>query len=802
MGFNSQSWQIQQLDEQAICLLCNTLGLHRITAAVLVSCGQTTPDDAKLFLDGGLAELADPFGMSGMTEAVGRLQAAVNGQERVLIYGDYDADGVTSTALLSLALQRIGLSVEYYIPSRLNEGYGLHIAPLERYAAEGGKLVITVDCGINSFAEMRQAQLLGLDLIITDHHECFDGERLALAVLNPKQWQCTYPERNLAGVGVAWTLVRALYQQLGLPVEESAAYLDLVAVGTIADVVMLQGENRILVRLGLNQLRNSPSPGLLALSQQAGLPDTNLTANQIAFTLAPRLNAPGRLGDASPAVDILMANVEDAERLAVLLDERNNQRRQVEGVILEQARAMARERENDPALVLWQVGWHPGVVGIVAGRLAKEYHKPAVLIAVDGEEAHGSARCVPGYDLVSGLSQCVNYLLRFGGHPEAAGLSAEVSQLDSFREAFCIAMKEMAPALSELFAVAEVELEELSLGLVEELSRLQPFGQGNPEPVFMVRGLDVVTARHVGSGGKHLQLRVKKNGSPFSAIYFGAGEIPPPAKGDLLDLAFILQENSWQGRSSLSLNLRGLTPTVEMDGDTHVVVDRRGQDTQESFLLRLAAQRRLVVWVNTKAALDYLQARLPTNGTVVTQLGRNLDVQLCDALVFYHLPYNRSAVEQLLARLQFTEGANVYLLYGQEELILNEKVFAASIPNEITLRKLATCLEKDPGLALTPEAARRHFPYPVTQYLLKRASAVFRELGEGRPVSWSSLLARLDQSECYREDCKNLADFRSYQSFWWQAATDTLAEYMVNPTSVTLPKGAYLNELERTKRAN
>jgi single-stranded-DNA-specific exonuclease len=802
MGSNSRCWQIQQLDQEAIRLLCDTLGLHRLTAAVLVSRGQTTPDDAKLFLDGGLAELADPFCMSGIDEAVRRLMDAVHGRERVLIYGDYDADGVTSTALLSLALQRIGLLVEYYIPSRLDDGYGLHIAPLERYAAEGGKLVVTVDCGINSFAEMLQAQQLGLDLIITDHHECFAGERPALAVLNPKQMQCTYPERNLAGVGVAWTLVRALYQKLDLPVEESAVFLDLVAVGTIADVVTLQGENRILVRLGLERLCNCPSPGLRALSRKSGLTDTRLTATQVAFTLAPRLNAPGRLGDASPAVDILMAKDEDAERLAVLLDERNNERRQVERVILEQARSMARERENDSALVLWQEGWHPGVVGIVAGRLAREYDKPAVLIAIDGEEAHGSARCIPGYDLVAGLSQCVDNLLRFGGHPEAAGFSLKASCLDSFREVFCSAMKDMAPEQTELSAVAEVGLDELSLDLVEELSRLQPFGQGNPEPVFVAKGLDVVTARHVGSRSNHLQLKLRKKSNPFSAIYFGAGEVSPPAKGELLDIAFIVQENSWQGRSTLSLNLRGLSSAECLDGDANLIMDRRGLDKKQPFLLQLATQRRLVVWVNTKAALDYLRAQLPAEGTVITQLGRDIDVQSCDALAFYHLPYDRGSVEQLLARLEFMEGSNVYLLYGQEELLLNERVFAASIPNEITLKKLAACLEKDPDLVLTPDVARRHFPYPVTQYLLKRAATVFRELGGIRSAGWAQLLARLDQSQCYLEGCKNLTDFRNYQSFWWQAAADTLTEYILNPTSFTLPEGAYANELERTKRAN
>ncbi len=798
---NSQGWCIQQLDEHNVTLLCEKLGIHRLTASVLVAQGQKTPEAAKIFLDGGLTELADPFLMSGMEKAVLRLMEAVNKLESVLVYGDYDVDGVTSTALLALALKKMGLTVEYYIPSRLEEGYGLHGAALERFAANGGKLVITVDCGVNSFAEMRLAQELGLDLIITDHHECFPGERTALAVLNPKQPQCAYPEHNLAGVGVAWSLVRALFQKMGLPVEESASYLDLVAVGTIADIVSLQGENRIMVRYGLEKLRHNPSAGLRALSKQAGLQDTNLTATQVAFVLAPRLNAPGRLGDAAPSAEILMAKNEDAAQLAVVLDECNNKRRQVEKVILEQARVMAKEQEDKPALVLWHEDWHPGVVGIVAGRLAREYNKPAVLIAVDGEEGHGSARCVPGYNLVEGLSQCRDYLLRFGGHPEAAGLSAETRKLESFQNAFCSAIKDMSPEQTELLAVAEAEANELSLDLFEELSRLQPFGQGNPEPIFVARKLDVLTARHVGSRSNHLQIKLSKDSHSLAAIYFGAGDIPPPSRGELLDIAFTLEENSWQNRKTLSLNLCGLATSLDVS-EAGFIVDQRGLDTSETFLLRLAANKRLVVWVNTKAALEYLRQRLPADDIVVTQLGRNIAIHECDALAFYHIPYDRGSVEELLNRVRLAKGAKVYLLYGQDALLLNERVFAASIPNENTLRKLAACFENNSGFVLTPDVAGRQLAFPVTNYLLKRASAVFKELGRETSGNSVTLLANLHQSQSYLEDCRNLMEFRKYQSFWWQAAANTLTEYISDPTSFILPEGVCINEPEWAKRAN
>ena len=549
-------WVAPEIDWSAAQRLSEKIKLHRLTAACLMQRGVSTVEEARFFLKGHLTELADPFAMAGMAAAVQRLIAAVSAKEPLLIYGDYDADGVTSVALLTQALQKLGLTVEYYIPSRLGDGYGLHGQILTQFAADGGRLVLTVDCGINSFEEMDLAKQLGIDLIVTDHHEPFTGQRSAYAVLNPKQPDCSYPERNLAGVGVAWTLVRALYGRLGVPFAEAAELLDLVAVGSIADVVPLLGENRILVRAGLEKLAMGSRPGLAALVRLCGKGERKLTALQVAFRIAPRLNAPGRLGDALPALQALLASPAEAERLALDLDEKNRLRQQVEKDILEKARRQAAACE-DPALVLWDEEWHPGVIGIVAGRLAAEFGKPTVLIALDGEEGRGSIRSVPGCNLVEALQLCAQRLIRFGGHSEAAGLSVDKANLALFQTDFCRAVELQGAKEGTFMVMAEVNLADLSLVLAEELAGLEPFGQGNPEPLFLLREMAVVTARRVGEQGGHLQLRLQKKSQTVNAIFFGGGD-KQLSKGETVDAVVILTVNTWQGQVGLSLQVRAL----------------------------------------------------------------------------------------------------------------------------------------------------------------------------------------------------------------------------------------------------
>ena len=785
-------WTVPE-EDPAVQQLAEALGLHRLTAACLSQRDVSTTEEARLFLTGSLSDLGDPFAMADMDLAADRLVLAVKNQEPVLIYGDYDADGVTSTALLTDVLQKLDVPVEYYIPSRLGDGYGLHGHVLEEFVGRGGKLAVTVDCGINSFAEMALAGALGLDLVITDHHECFPGDRAAFAVLNPKQEDCSYTERNLAGVGVAWNLVRALHSRLGISFTETSQYLDLVAVGSIADVVPLLGENRILVKYGLERLHENPRPGLAALAQVGGLAEQKLSATQVAFTLAPRLNAPGRLGDAVPAVEALLCSVADAKALAEDLDEKNRMRQQVEKGMLVEARELADEQAEQPALVLWKEQWHPGVVGIVAGRLATEFGKPAALIAVDGAQGNGSIRSVPGSNVVDALQACTEHLVRFGGHPEAAGLTVDTHCLEAFREAFCLAIASQRKEGHLVKpVVAEATLAELSLALVEELAILEPFGQGNPEPLFLVRDTEVMGARRVGNNGKHLQLRLKKASPTYGGICFGGGEanISP---GMQADAVVFPTTNTWQGRTSLSLQVRDVRQTPTPSGLQ--IIDRRRKVNNDDYLARLVGQHRVLVWVNTKAARDRLDAQFGKH-IQVTQLGRNAEDVSCDVLVFYHLPFEQNAVAKLLSSLSFTGDPHISLCYGSEELHLNERIFAATIPGERTLQQLATCLESSDA-EFTPEFVGKKLSFPVTQYLLSRARLVFNELTGGVRKELQPLLANLEKSPTYCESCEALKAFRACQTFWWEASIADLARHLAETTDMIVPEGEPYDDFSR-----
>lgn len=795
----SWKWHVPPLELEAVRLLQRELGLHRLTAACLVRLGLTCPQSAGNFLSSNLQELADPWLMSGMDLAVERLLAAVERQEPVLVCGDYDVDGVTAVAMLTDCFRRLGLPAEYYIPGRLVEGYGLHSAPLADWAERGGQLAITVDCGINSFAEMALARELGLDLIITDHHQPFAGERPALAVLNPLLQGCAYPEKNLTGVGVAWTMVRALHRRYGVGEEETFRYLPLVALGTIADVASLRGENRLVVCHGLDRLHREPSPGLAALMRRARLTGESTSAIQVAYALAPRLNAPGRLGDADPAVRLLLATTEEAEALAAELDNCNRRRQKVETEILSAAVELAKQQADLPALVLWDESWHPGVVGIVAGRLAEQYQRPVVLLAAAGASAHGSARSVPGYNLVERLSACADLLLGFGGHPEAAGLSLDTSKLELFREAFCRSIARLSePAVPQQSVVAEAELNELTLELSRELQRLQPFGEGNPEPLFLLAGMNIAAADFVGNGGKHLALSVREGSRQARAICFGAdGRKFLPSGGDAADLVVRLREDRWQGQSRLALHVIDLHKVQSAGtGDSctqtlsYQVVDRRNRPEKERFFRQLAAGEKLAVFVNTQAAQKNLQAAVAPGRTCVIRRGETLTEIVCDAAVFYHLPYDRGAVESFLAGLRFHNAPRVYLLYGPEDLELNEKIFASCQP----------CADMLYQLASVPPGERSPHFQRLNGRLLERALLVLEEIGASG-IDAGDFARLLCQSETFMSGWQAVNRFQHYQHFWWQGDLRELAVYLQEPEKFPLPEGEFC-EARRSEGAS
>ena len=554
----------------AAAVLAQALGLHPLAARVLSARGLSEVGAASAFLASSLADLPDPFAMKGMEAAVARLCAAVVGGERIAAYGDYDVDGITSTVLLAGFLRSAGADVVTYTPHRLVEGYGLNIGAVERLAGQGVKLVVSLDCGITSVEEVRAAAALGLDTVVVDHHTVPVELPAAAAILNPHQPGCAYPSKELAAVGVTFALVMALRRRLRELGRFGAARaepnlkeaLDLVALGTVADVVPLTGANRILVRWGLEQLARTRRPGLRALKRVAGIAEgAPVTAGQVGFRLAPRINAAGRLDDAGRGVRLLLdADQAGARALAEELDRENQARQEIERRMLDEALvdAAAAVARGVRGLVLSRPGWHPGVVGIVAARVAERFHRPAVLVGLADGGGKGSGRSIEGFHLYDALAACQGHLARFGGHRHAAGVTVEPARLEAFREAF---EAHAAAALADDQLVPRCRIDgwvdqgELTARAAEDLERLGPYGAGHPEPVFALRTA-ASRPRTVGAQQQHLKLTV---GPGLDAIGFGLGGHAALCQGPV-EVAFTLGFDDWDGMKRLQLKLRDLRP--------------------------------------------------------------------------------------------------------------------------------------------------------------------------------------------------------------------------------------------------
>jgi len=544
-----RKWEV--LDHQSDSATLSS-ELHPLVEQILWARGLRDHDSLQAFLYPDYCHESDPFLFPDMAMAVERLELARARGEKVLIHGDYDADGVTSAALLFLALTQFGLRPQVYIPTRA-EGYGLQKESLVLAAEQGISLVITVDCGVQAVEEAKLAQSLGIELIITDHHTPAAELPVALALINPKLPHCTYPFKGLAGVGVAYKLACAL---LG---DAARAYLDFVAVGTVADVAPLVGENRLYVKKGL-ELLASPRLGFKALMEVAAVKPANITAGNIAFMLAPRLNAAGRLEDAVLPLQLLLTqDVERASALARELDHFNRARQSLEAQILAEAVAMV--DTEAPALVLYAPHWLPGVVGIVCSRLVERFHRPAILLCQYEEGAvRGSGRSIPGFDLIAAMRRCEKVLARCGGHPMAAGLSLSVQQLEPFRAAFLEVAREIPPDLfiPKLTVHAEIPLEEVTERLIADVALLAPFGVGNPQPIFASHPLSLADKRLVGKESQHLRLLLAKpRGGNVAAVMFNqAVRYEELAVGDRVRVAFRPSLDEYQGKSQVSLHLQ------------------------------------------------------------------------------------------------------------------------------------------------------------------------------------------------------------------------------------------------------
>ena len=536
-------------------------GYTPLLAAVLATRGITTAAEAAAFLDGGPTVLEDPMLLADMDVALRRIERARSHGEKIAVYGDYDVDGITSACLLAEYLRGTGLQTEIYIPDRMEEGYGLNTGAIELLRDKGVTLIITVDCGVTAIEETDYAASLGIDMLITDHHECQAELPRAVAVVDPKRPDSVYPSRNLAGVGVAFKLVCALS---GDSEAMLARFADLVAVGTIADVMPLTGENRHIVKTGLEKLRTDPRPGLEALIRETGMDGKRLNAMTIGFTVAPRINAAGRLGRVDHAAELMLEhNADRAARLAAELCDMNRERQQLEAVIWEQALARLGGEKPAGPIVLAGENWHQGVIGIAASRLAETYGVPAVIISLDGDKGKGSCRSYGGFNLFDALSSCGDLLEGFGGHVLAAGLNIRREHVDEFRAALCAFYENHIPQAEEgLSPDLIIDTRQLlTMKCVESLDLLEPCGNENPRPLFGLIDVRLQEVVPIG-GGKHVRMRVEKFGQLYDCVWFGhgTGELGVTA-GDRIDLAFHPQVSEFRGRKNVQLVIQDVRPT-------------------------------------------------------------------------------------------------------------------------------------------------------------------------------------------------------------------------------------------------
>ena len=600
-----KKWNQAAPDRSAVLALVEA-GLPALAATVLCARGVDTPEAAAAFLAAADAPLHDPMLLRDMDRAVERMERALAGNEYIAVYGDYDVDGITSTCLLTRFLSARGARVLPYIPDRLEEGYGLNREAVELLADNGVTLIVTVDCGITAVEEARYAASLGLDVIITDHHECKDELPQAVAVVDPHRRDCGYPFPCLAGVGVA--LKRALALTPGSErARVLSEYADLAAIGTVADVMQLSGENRAIVRRGLQALAQTRRPGLRALIREAGAEGKSLTASCIGFTLAPRINAAGRMGCAPVAAELLLT--EDpgrAEALSHALCALNRERQSIEGRIYEECLARL-ERESAGqrrSIVLAGEGWHQGVVGIVASRLAEKYACPTFMICVQDGRGKGSCRSFGGFNLFRALESCADLLEGFGGHALAAGFTILEEHIGAFRQRIDRCVEEWTGE-HELASALEVdaELPDENLLTVEEvagLDLLEPYGAGNPKPVFSLSGCTVSSLAEVG-GGRHLKLRLSRGGHLLDAIFFSVGAAETGvAPGDRIDVTFTPQINEFRGNRSVQLQLCDLRPAPTRMAAEQALYERlrRGEalSAQEAAALIPSRTEFAAVW--------------------------------------------------------------------------------------------------------------------------------------------------------------------------------------------------------------
>lgn len=541
----NKKWEFYQVNENDVQKIAQNYDSPELIAKVLADRGITSDEDIEVFLNPTRNDFHDPFAMPDCEIAVNRIISAIENNEKTIIYGDYDVDGITSITVLKKFLEERGLDVDYYIPNRLDEGYGLNKPAIKEIADKGYTLMITVDCGISSIEETEYAKSLGLEVIITDHHETLDELPKAIAVMDAKRKDSKYPWSMLAGVGVVFKLIQAISIKLGLEEKEYLKYLDIVCVGTISDIVPLADENRVIAKLGLKLVAMSKNLGLKALIKSSGYKQVD--SNMVSFGIAPRINACGRMGFEQEAAKLFLTDsVTKAEEITKRLNEYNKERQETEKAIFEEANKMLEKEDIEklPSIVLASPNWHHGVIGIVASKLTEMYHKPSILLCIEGEDAKGSGRSIPGFDLHDALCKSSMYLEKYGGHGMAVGLSLKKQNIEAFKENFGqIAndahLEELQPII---YIDKQIEAKDLKIETIEQIQKLEPFGEGNKMPVFLYKNLKIDSIRSL-SEGKHLKLTLKDEGYILQAIGFNMGVLANEYLiGDKVDIVRILRD--------------------------------------------------------------------------------------------------------------------------------------------------------------------------------------------------------------------------------------------------------------------
>ena len=561
----NKKWQIYQANEEKVEEISKKYNINKLLATILSNRDITEKEQIEKFLNPKRNDFYDPYKMLDMEIAVKRIIKAIENKEKVIIYGDYDVDGITSVTVLKSFLEGRGISVAEYIPNRLEEGYGLNKKAVKEIAEQKYTLMITVDCGISAIEEVEYANSLGIETIITDHHEPGNELPKALAVIDAKRKDNTYPFRNLAGVGVVFKLIQAISMELGLEEKEYLKYLDIVCIGTISDIVPLVDENRVIVKLGLKLVEQTKNLGLKAILESTGY--SKIDSTTISFGVAPRINACGRMGHQEEALKLFLSkNKNEVTELTQKLNEYNRVRQETEKNIyneaIEQIEQIDLDKQN--TIILMGKNWHHGVIGIVSSKITELYFKPSILLCEEGEEGKGSGRSIPGFDLYEALTECNELLEKFGGHSMAVGINVKKENFDKFKEKFeeIAKQKHIEEIVPILKIDALINLDEIDKNIVESLKELEPFGEENKMPLFAIKNLKIDSIRAL-SEGKHLKLTLKDNKNIINAIGFNLGYMSSEYKiGDKIDVVGNLEINTFNGVDNIQINLKDVMKSI------------------------------------------------------------------------------------------------------------------------------------------------------------------------------------------------------------------------------------------------